>query len=420
MHVIADLEVHSRFARAVSPDMNVENLEKWGVIKGIKLIGTGDFTHPTWLAELKKDLEPAEPGLFKRRGSATEIRFMLSAEVSCIYGKGGATRRVHVLLYAPSFEIVEAINAQLSWIGKLKSDGRPIIGMDAKDLARIVLEASPDCLVIPAHVWTPWFSLFGSKSGFDKLTDCFEEYSDKIAAVETGLSSDPPMNWRLQQLDTKSIVSFSDAHSPANIGREATVFELASLSYANVAEAIRLPQPTGTEPNRIAFTIEFHPEEGMYHWDGHRNCNIRWSPDETKSHNNICTVCGKPVTVGVLYRSEDLADRPKDFLPPNRPDFKSIIPLPEIIGEAIGVGKKSKAVDLQYQQLITAGKNEFNILLDMAIDDVREITTPRIAEAINRMRHKKLHILPGYDGVYGTVTIFEDNEKETVGQVSLF
>ncbi|MBI3572896.1 MAG: DNA helicase UvrD [Candidatus Kerfeldbacteria bacterium] len=422
MRVIADLEIHSRFARAVSPDMNVATMETWGMKKGVEVIGTGDFTHPEWFAELKAGLEDAAPGLYKQKGSSSSIRFVLSAEVSCIFGRLGATRRIHILLYAPSFAVAEKINAYLSLIGNLKADGRPILGMDVKDVVKVAMDASPDCLVIPAHVWTPWFGMYGSKSGFNSINECFEDFAKYVPAVETGLSSDPPMNWRLSELDTKSIVSFSDAHSAPNIGRECTILELASLSYQNIAEAIKIPFPKTTDPNRIVMTVEFFPEEGMYHWDGHRDHNIRWSPAETKQHNGICTVCGKPVTVGVMNRVEVLADRPAEYQPTGRPGYQRMVPLAEIISDAIGVGKLSKAVGKIYDLLIEKVGSEFKILLESPLEEIAAASKPDIADGVDRVRRGELNILPGYDGVYGSISIFDKKVGSEVkaGQGALF
>lgn len=421
MRVITDLEIHSRFARAVSKDMNLANLEAWGEKKGIEIIGTGDFTHPEWFREITSELEELGNGLHKRKGSVSPIRFLLSSEISCIWNRGGAVRRIHFLLYAPTFAVVEKISAQLSWIGNLQADGRPMLGMDVKELVKIALEASPDCLIIPAHVWTPWFGMYGSKSGFDSIEACFEELLPHIPAVETGLSSDPPMNWRLSELDTKSIVSFSDAHSAPNIGREATIFELAEPSYATIAAALKIPFPTENDQNRIAMTVEFFPEEGMYHWDGHRDHEVRMSPEETRKTNGICPKCGKPVTVGVMNRVESLADRPAGHEDKRRPPFRSMVPLAEIIGDAFGVGKLTKTVETEYNNLVSQAGSEFMALLETPIADLERITTPRIAEGIARVRDKRLTILPGYDGVYGTVKVFsEEEQKQSAGQSSLF
>jgi len=413
---ITDLHLHSKYSRAVSRDMDLEHLDEWAKIKGIHVIGTTDFTYPAWFAELKEKLEPQENGLLKLKGSKNDVFFLLSTEISCIYTKNGKGRRIHVVILAPNLQTVEKINAQLSWRGNIKSDGRPILGMDAKELAKIVLEASPDCLVIPAHAWTPWFSLFGSESGFDTLKECFEELSDQIYAIETGLSSDPAMNWRLKQLDNKQIVSFSDAHSPANIGREATVFELPKLSYQNIVKAIKKPD----EKNKIAFTIEFFPEEGKYHWDGHRNCDIRFSPKETLQHKGICPKCGRRLTVGVMYRVEKLADRSEGEKRPNAVPYKSLVPLQEIIGEALGQKKGTKAVNLEYDNLVKLGKNEFNVLINLTENELKKITTPKITEAIIKVRNGQLKVLPGYDGVFGTVKIFDLDESLEKKQAKLF
>ena len=413
---ITDLHFHSKFSRAVSPDMNLENFAEWGKIKGIDVLGTADFTYPAWFAELKEKLEYQKNGLYKLKGSESPLHFLLSTEISCIYTKNGKGRRIHLVVLAPDLAAVEKINTQLSWIGNLKSDGRPILGLDAKELTKIVLSASPACLVIPAHAWTPWFSLFGSESGFDTLTECFDELSDKIYAIETGLSSDPNMNWRLSQLDKKKIVSNSDAHSLPNLGREATVFELENLSYGNIIKAIQENNPK----NKIAYTIEFFPEEGKYHWDGHRNCQVRFSPSETIKANFICPKCGRRLTVGVANRVEKLADRPEGFLPADRPPFKSLVPLEQIIGEALGTGVKTKAVRQEYESLIKQGKNEFNILINLPLAEIQKMTRSEIAEGIQKVREKKLTILPGYDGVYGTVKVFDERAKKEKGQKSLF
>lgn len=419
MEYIADLEVHSRFSRAVSKEMDLATIEEWSERKGIDVVGSGDFTHPVWFKELQDQLEEAEPGLYRRKGSRSRVRFMLSAEVSCIYSQGGRGRRVHILLYAPSLAVAQEINGQLGLRGSLKSDGRPIIGISAQELAAIVLTASSDCLVIPAHVWTPWFGLYGSKSGFDSLAECFGPLTAQIPAVETGLSSDPPMNWRIKELDTKAIVSFSDAHSARNLGREATVFDLEKLNYQTLAAAVRQTSQT----NRLAKTVEFFPEEGMYHWDGHRGCNIRWSPAETKKHNAICPVCGREVTVGVMYRVTELADanRPEGFDPGTRPAFQRLVPLAEIIAEALGVGKLTKSVAVEYEQLIAAAGSEFNLLLKLSIDELKRLANPLIAEGIKRVREGNLQITPGFDGTYGIIKVFTEDERTVPGgQGSLF
>ncbi len=397
--------------------MDLEHLAEWTVKKGIDIVGTGDFTHPEWFRELSTKLEKKSNNLYQLKDGSSPTYFLPATEISCIYSQGGRTRRIHIVVIAPDLSVVEKINAQLGWQGKLKSDGRPILGMSAIELVKVVFKASPDCIIIPAHIWTPWFSLFGSMSGFDSLKECFGEFANQIPAIETGLSSDPAMNWRLSQLDTKQIVSFSDAHSPQNLGREATVFELAELNFNNLAQALKKPD----QQNKISYTIEFYPEEGKYHWDGHRNCQVRWSPKETIEHNSLCPKCNRRVTIGVMSRVEKLADRPEGYQSDKRPSYKSLVPLAEIISGALRVGKNTKSVVAEYDNLIKAGQNEFNILLNMAVDEIKVVTVPRIAEGIDRVRRGKLHINPGYDGEFGTVNVFSEAEqKETAGQSSLF
>ncbi|MFH1180871.1 MAG: endonuclease Q family protein [bacterium] len=415
MRFIADFHIHSKYSRATSKDMNLESLDKWAEIKGIKVLGTGDFTHPAWIKELKEKLKPAEDGLLKLRASRGETRFILTSEISCIYSKAGKTRKIHIIVFAPSIEAVEKINSRLNLIGNLKSDGRPILGLDAKELARIVLDSSPDCLVVPAHAWTPWFAVFGSKSGFDSLEECFEEYSKHIYAVETGLSSDPAMNWRMIGLDKVALISNSDAHSPSKIGREANVFDT-EVSYPAIIEAIKTKNP-----QKFLYTIEFFPEEGKYHYDGHRLCGVSLSPQESKKYNNICPNCGRPLTIGVLNRVEKLADRPENFKPTNAIPFKSLIPLSEIIADSLGVGPTAKKVFSEYRSLIKKFGNEFNILLNVSREELAGATLPEIAEAVIRVREGRVSIEPGYDGVYGKIRIFSKSEKKApVSQKTLF
>ncbi len=422
--VIFDLEIHSKYARAVSKEMVPEKLAEWAAIKGMKVMATGDFTHPLWLKELKEKLEPAEPGLFKLKKPvsvrAGETRFLLSGEVSCIYSKAGAVRRVHNLIYAPSFAVADKINAQLSIIGNLKSDGRPILGLDSKKLLRILKDSSPDAHLICAHCWTPWFGVFGSKSGFNSLEECFEELTPQVFAVETGLSSDPSMNWRIPFLDNKAIVSGSDAHSLPRIGREATVLDIEELSYRNIFEAIKTQ-----DPNHFKFTIEFFPEEGRYHYDGHRDEKHSQIPEETKKAGGKCAKCGKNVTIGVMARIDDLAasDRPAGFKPSKpRPPFKNLIPLDQIIADALGLsGVASKKVGEEYNNLINKIGNEFKILLEAPRSDLEAATLSEIAEGIMRVREGKVEIEPGYDGEYGKIKIFAEGERKSISkQTSLF
>ena len=413
MRFVADLHIHSKYSRATSPNMDLEHLDRWAKIKGIRVLGTGDFTHPEWFKELKKKLEPAEAGLFKLSDSQT--RFLLTAEISCIYSKNKKVRKIHILVFAPSFEIVEKINTQLGWIGNLKSDGRPILGLDAKELAKIVLDISEDCLIIPAHMWTPWFSLFGSKSGFNTIEECFEEYSKYIYAGETGLSSDPAMNWRLSMLDKITLISNSDCHSPQKIGREANVFDT-ELSYKGIADAIK-----SKDNKKFLYTIEFFPEEGKYHYDGHRACEISLPPKESKKYNNICPVCVKPLTIGVLNRVEELADREEGFEPQNKVPFKSLIPLEEIIAESRGVTTVSKEVAKEYNNLIEKCGSELKILLETSKEELEKHTLSRIVDGIMKVRDGNVFIKPGFDGVYGKIKIFSENNKaKLVKQKTLF
>jgi uncharacterized protein (TIGR00375 family) len=399
--------------------MDLVNLDRWAKIKGIQVLGTGDFTHPKWFEDIKKELEPAEPGLFKLKegdGYPSGLtRFILTSEISCIYSKGGKVRKIHIIVFAPSIETVEKINKKLGEIGNLKADGRPILGLDAKELAKIVLDADENCLVIPAHAWTPWFSVFGSKSGFNSLEECFEEYTKYIFAIETGLSSDPKMNWRLSQLDKITLISNSDAHSLPKIGREANVFDT-ELSYDGICDAIKLKRPEG-HPKKFLYTIEFFPEEGKYHYDGHRLCNLSLTPQQSKKYNNICPRCGKPLVIGVLNRVEELADRPEGFLPKDAVPFKSLIPLNEVIAESIGVSVLTKTVSKYYNNLIKNLGSELKILLESTEEEIKEKSLPEIANGIIRMRKGDVFIEPGYDGVYGKIKIF--SEKNNSGDYDL-
>ena len=410
MKFIADFHLHSKYSRATSRNMDLENLDRWAKIKGIKILGAGDFTHPEWFKNLKEKLKPAEEGLFQLKnnntGNNSETRFILTAEISCIYSKQGRVRKIHIVVFAPSFETVEKINAHLGWIGNLKSDGRPILGLDAKELSKIVLGTSEDCLIVPAHIWTPWFSLFGSRSGFDSIEECFEEYSKYIFALETGLSSDPEMNWRLSALDKITLISNSDSHSPQKIGREANVFDTV-VSYPAIVDAIK-----SKNPQKFLYTIEFFPQEGKYHYDGHRECQIRFSPKETKKYNNICPNCRRPLTIGVLNRVEQLADREEGFKPENIIPFKNLIPLEEIIADALGTLPGTKQGTEQYQNLVKKFGSEFKILLEASKLDLEAVTLPEIGEGIIRVREGRVQIEPGYDGVFGKINIFGKEEKK--------
>jgi uncharacterized protein (TIGR00375 family) len=412
MRFIADFHLHSKYSRATSNEMNLENLDKWAKIKGIKVLGSSDFTHPEWFKNLKEKLEPAESGLFKLKNTTSETRFILTTEISCVYSKKGKVRKIHIIIFAPSFEVVEKINTHLNWIGNLKADGRPILGLDAKELAKIVLNISEDCLIVPGHLMTPWFSLFGSRSGFDSLEDCFEEYSRYIYAGETGLSASPDMLWQIPDGRRITLISNSDSHSLAKLGREANVFEGQELSYQSIASAIKSGRGSPPADLRLIYTIEFFPQEGKYHYDGHRLCGISLSPQESKKLANLCPYCGRPLTIGVLNRVEELADRPQGFRPENAIPFKSLIPLEEIIAEALGVMTGTRQVNEKYKNLIEKFGSEFNVLLNIPSSELEKATLPEIVQGIIRVREGKVYIEPGYDGVYGKIRIFSPGEQK--------
>lgn len=414
MKYIADLHIHSKYSRGTSKDLNLENIDRWAKVKGIDIIGCGDFTHPAWFKELKTKLTEDEPGLYKLKGSNSPIRFLLTTEISCIYSKGGKVRRLHLIILAPNLTAVEKFNNTLEKRGaKLTSDGRPILGIDAKDLTRIALETDEKMMVIPAHAWTPWFAVFGSKSGFDSLDECFEELTPNIYAIETGLSSDPKMNWRLSALDKITLISNSDAHSLENLGREANVFDLDNLNYDQIYQTIK-----NKDKKKLLCTLEFFPEEGKYHLDGHAVCNVCLTPQETKKNNYICPQCQKKLTVGVLHRVDNLADREDGFTPQNSIPYRSFVPLKEIIADAVSKKKNTKLVDYYYFDLIKKAQNEFNVLLEYPLDVLKGIES-KIIQGIERMRQGKVVISPGYDGIYGQVKIFSEREKQKIIQKKL-
>lgn len=407
MRFIGDLHIHSRYSRATSKDMSPEVISKWAQIKGLTLVGTGDFTHPAWLKELKEKLEPLDNGLFRLKkqyeaddvpeSCSAEVFFMPSSEISSIYSKNGRLRRVHSILLAPDFEKVELINKRLSKIGNLEADGRPILGLDAKKLLQIVLDVSPSAMLIPAHAWTPHFSVFGAFSGFDSLGECFDELTPYVYAIETGLSSDPAMNWRISSLDGITLTSHSDAHSPQKLAREANIFEV-DVSYENVINAIKTKAG-------LSGTIEFFPEEGKYHWDGHRLCGVSMPPEETIKNNYLCPLCGKKLTIGVMHRIERLSDTMTPALE-GRVPFHSIIPLAEIIGEVLDVGVNSKAVGKEYFGLINALGNELKILMDVPLEEIKRAgRNALISSSIGHMRKGDVTITPGFDGEYGNIKI---------------
>jgi uncharacterized protein (TIGR00375 family) len=412
MEFVADFHIHSKYSRATSKDMDVAHIADWAKLKGIMLMGTGDFTHHLWLEELKSKLESTGNGLFVHKG----IHYILSAEISSIYSKNNRTYRIHNLILAPSFKTVDAINKALGAVGNLASDGRPILGLDAAELAHIVFDIDEKCMLIPGHIWTPWFSLFGSMSGFDRIEDCFEKSTPKIFALETGLSSDPAMNWRLSALDRFALVSNSDSHSPAKIGREANVFDC-PLEYDAIREALKTK-----DKKRFLYTIEFFPEEGKYHYDGHRLCGVSFSPEETIKNNNRCPKCKKPLTIGVMNRVNQLADRKSGFIPENAIPFKNLISLDEIIADVKQMGRASMAVEKEYRMLVARFGTELDILLKVPVDDIKKAAHPRIAEGVARVRAGRVKVAPGYDGEYGKISIFgkEESRDNSDQQMSLF
>ncbi len=419
----ADLHVHSRFSRACSKDSEIGNLAWWAARKGLSVIGTGDFTHPAWAAELAESLTPAEPGLLALRPELAsllrrtlppscqpEIRFLLSTEISTIYKRGGATRKIHHLLYAPTLEAAAAITAALAKVGNLASDGRPILGLDSRHLLEITLNAGPGCFLIPAHIWTPWFAVLGSKSGFDTVPDCYLDLAEHVFAVETGLSSDPPMNWICSRLDHYRLVSNSDAHSPPMLGREATTFSTA-VDYFAMLRALRTGQG-------LAGTLNFFPEGGRYHADGHRKCGVRLLPAESLRHAGICPQCGKPLTIGVMNRVAELADRPEGYRPPGAPASANLVSLPEIIGEVHGSGRQSKKVTMEVDRLVAALGPELHILCEASTADIGRTAGGLVAEAITRLRRGEVIKEAGYDGEYGVIRMFRP--EELAGTEALF
>jgi len=475
MRIITDLQIHSKYARAVSPEMVIPKIWQWAKIKGIGLVATGDWTHPLWMREIKANLEETGNGLLRIRDQKSEIEnkegpyFLLATEVSSIYSQGGKLRRIHTLIWVSKIETAEKINKELIKHGcNLIADGRPIIGLTSIQVAELVFSIDPTALIIPAHAWTPWFSLYGSESGFDSIDECFGNFAKYIYAIETGLSSDPAMNWRIKELDNRSIVSFSDAHSGPKLGREATVFELSELSYENIRRAIMgkwevesgkwdtevrgensrnqkiTPQNhTSHISPHISYTIEFYPEEGKYHYTGHRNCGVKQTPAETKRKGTVCPVCGRKLTVGVMHRVEQLASRTEDELGitykqlhgtqikgifseafSNRPPFVKLVPLQEILSEIIGGIPTSQKIQNEYKKLVDSAGGEFNILLNTPTGEITKLSGVKVAEAIQKVRIGDIYIDPGYDGVFGKVKIWGEKKKqEETGQkeqMSLF
>lgn len=426
MRYIADLHIHSPYSRATSKASDLPGLAAWAQVKGIQVMGTGDFTHPGWFSQLAEQLIPAEPGFFRLKNeetspalpgvtpAGTPVRFVLSAEISSIYKRHGQVRKVHNILYAPDLAAAARITAKLAAIGNIESDGRPILGLDSRDLLEILLDNAPDGFLVPAHIWTPWFSLFGSKSGFNTIEECFGDLAGHIFALETGLSSDPAMNRLVSALDRFALISNSDCHSPAKLGREANLLDT-DFNYFALRDALKNPNAGG-----FAATVEFFPEEGKYHCDGHRKCKVCLEPRETRELAAICPVCGRPLTVGVLHRVMELADRDQPHYPAGAPAVHSIIPLPEVLGELLDAGPATKGVMANYGRIIARFGSEFNVLLTAPLDEIRAFS-PLLGEAVARIRENRVIRQPGYDGEFGVIRVFEKGERQRLaGQSSMF
>ena len=411
MKMIADLHIHSRFSMATSKEGTPENLDFWARKKGISLIGTGDFTHPVWREELKERLVSEGNGLYRLRDEYVKeesrkfpgegTRFVVSGEISSIYKKNGKTRKVHNVILLPSLEAADAMAQRLEKIGNIHSDGRPILGLDSHDLLEMMLDVCPEGILIPAHIWTPHFSVLGAKSGFDSVEECFEELAPYIHALETGLSSDPAMNWRISKLDRYQLVSNSDAHSPSKLGREANLLDI-DCSYEGLYRAIQ----TG---EGLEGTVEFFPEEGKYHFDGHRKCGVSLSPVEAERLGGICPVCGKKLTMGVDHRVEQLADRAEGFVKKDGKKYESLVPLPEVISTCMGYSAASKKVQGCFEQMIQTLGTEFDILRNVPSEDIKSCAGERIAEGIENVRTGNVKRIPGYDGEYGKIELFNEN-----------
>lgn len=411
MKMIADLHIHSRFSMATSKEGTPENLDFWARKKGISLIGTGDFTHPVWREELKERLVSEGNGLYRLRDEYVKeesrkfpgegTRFVVSGEISSIYKKNGKTRKVHNVILLPGLEAADAMAQRLEKIGNIHSDGRPILCLDSHDLLEMMLDVCPEGILIPAHIWTPHFSVLGAKSGFDSVEECFEELAPYIHALETGLSSDPAMNWRISKLDRYQLVSNSDAHSPSKLGREANLLDI-DCSYEGLYRAIQ----TG---EGLEGTVEFFPEEGKYHFDGHRKCGVSLSPVEAERLGGICPVCGKKLTMGVDHRVEQLADRAEGFVKKDGKKYESLVPLPEVISTCMGYSAASKKVQGCFEQMIQTLGTEFDILRNVPSEDIKSCAGERIAEGIENVRTGNVKRIPGYDGEYGKIELFDEN-----------
>ena len=410
--VICDFHIHSKFSRATSNIMDVQSLVQYSTQKGLSVIGTGDFTHPRWLKELEDQLvEDSNTCLLKPKGGLVEnIRFMLTAEVCTSFTYEDESKRIHHLLFVPNFDSAKQVSEKMVKFGDLESDGRPNLRLSPPELVEEVKEVSEMNVIVPAHIWTPWFSLFGSKSGFERIEDCYQDMTKHIFALETGLSSDPPMNWRLSALDKYALISNSDSHSPYpyRIGREANVFDLKEISYREIIDSIRLK-----DKKRFKLTIETHPAYGKYHWTGHRKCNIMMSPQDSKRLQGICPSCGRKMTQGVDERVDELSDRFEGYKPESAIEYKHLMPLHEIIAQSLGIQQiYSPSVWRVYDLLIGRFGDEYSVLLEAPKDEIALILNDELANAIITVRNNKIAVIPGYDGVYGKLIFSEDNVRE--------
>jgi len=410
MRIFADLHLHSKYSRACSKNLDLENVDYFSSLKGLGLVITGDITHPLWFKEISSKLEEAEEGVYKLKGSKSNVFFLLGGELSSIFSRKGEVKRIHYLIILPKLELVEKFNKKLSLYANLSSDGRPILGLDVKDVLKMLFDIYDKAIFIPAHIWTPWFSLYGSMSGFNSIYEAFDDLTNLISAVETGLSSDPNMNWRIPELDNFSIVSFSDAHSPSvnRIGREATLFELEKLTYINIYKALK----GENENNKILMTVEFFPEEGKYHYDGHRLCKIRFSPEESRANNFLCPICQKKVTLGVMSRVEELSKRKKDFIDPQRPPFKRTPPLIEVLAEIFKSNVSSKKIFDKYLDLVKKFGPELDILVGNVNKEEILKYDPLVYKALVKIEKEEVILDPGYDGEYGKVLIEIDEDAD--------
>jgi len=409
---ILDLHIHSKYSRGCSKSLELESIADTCETRGIDMVVTGDFTHPAWFASMKEKLVEDTGGIYKLKNYKSKTRFMIGTEIASIKKHKDKTRRVHLLIFAPNLEAAEKLNKKLTNDGfNLSSDGRPILGMTSHDILEYILEVDERMVMIPAHAWTPWFGMLGSKGGYDSLEDAFDDLTPHISAIETGLSSDPIMNWKVPSLDNITLISNSDAHSTPKLGREANVMRFANDSEVTYDEIMRIIREG--DKNKFLYTIEFYPEEGKYHYDGHRACNFSCHPEETKKYKGICPKCKKPMVIGVMNRVDELGDRSKDVAKKmDRIPYKSLVPLPEIIGDTLGFGPNTKTVARVYDSLIEKIGNEFYILIHATLPEIENASSKQVAEAVDRVRKGNIHVVPGYDGEFGIVKVFEDGENK--------